>query len=80
MKKTYKNIFGVILLILIIFLGASVISDLVEIIFKNKIGDNLKFVITWVLIFIMGIILLETKTIKNLEENIFRRTQTKKKQ
>jgi hypothetical protein len=78
MKRTYKNILGITLLILIIFLGASVIGDLVEIIFKDKIGDNLKFIIKWVLIFIMSILLLETKTVKNLEESIFRGTQTKK--
>ena len=71
MKKIYKNILGGILFILIVLLVGSVISDITNFIFKNKLSDTIIFIINCILIFFLILILLKTKTGKALEESIF---------
>jgi len=71
MKKIYKNIIGVILFLIVILLGASVINDLGNLIIKDKLNKNLVFFIKWALTFLLIIVLLKTKTGKDLEESVF---------
>ena len=70
MKDRYKNILGVILFLLVIILGASIINDLVNLVIRDKLNKTLIFIINWILTFMLLLILLKTKTLKNLEKSI----------
>jgi len=79
MKKIYKNILGIILFLIIIFLGASIIIDLVDLIIKNRINKIIIFTIKFILIYLMITLLSKTKIIKALEKSILRKKYKKKK-
>ncbi len=79
MKKIYKNILGIILFLIIIFLGASIIIDLVDLIIKNRINKIIVFTIKFILIYLMITLLSKTKIIKALEKSILRKKYKKKK-
>jgi len=71
MKKIYKNIIGIILFLIFIILGASILRDLLILIFKDKLSKNLFSIIHFILIYLMIILLSKTKTGKALNESIF---------
>ena len=71
MKKEYKNILGIILFIFIILLAGGAIFDIIDLLFKNLLNNVLLLLIKWVLIFTLIILLLNTKTGKNLQKSVF---------
>ncbi len=79
MKKIYKNIIGIILFLILILLAGSIISDLVDLIIKNRINKTFVFIIKFGLIYLMILLLSKTKTIKALEESVFGKKYKKKK-
>lgn len=80
MKKIYKNILGVILFIIVLILGGSIINDIVILIIKDRLSETWVLAIKWILTLIFVIAIFNSPVIKNLEENIFGRAQTKKNQ
>ena len=71
MKKIYKNIMGIILFLIIIILGASILKDLLILIFKDKLNKTLFSIIHFISIYLMITLLLKTKTGKAFEKSIF---------
>jgi len=79
MNKILKNIMGIILFLIIIILGASIIRDILILIFKDSLNKNLFFLIQIILIYTMIYLLSKTKTMRNLEESIIGKKFNKKK-
>jgi hypothetical protein len=79
MKKIYKNIIGTILFLLMLIFGASILKDLLILIFKDTLNKNLFFIIHFILIYIMIILLLKTKSVKSFGESLFGKKKIKMK-
>ena len=79
MKKWLRNTIEIILFLIVIILGASVIGDLVDLIIKDNLNKIWIYIIKVILIFIMILLLSETKTIKNIQKDIFGKDFRKKK-
>ena len=65
--------------IIIVILGASIIKDLLVLIFKNSLKHILFQVIHFILIYIYIILLFKTKPAKYLQKEIDSRIKKKKK-
>lgn len=73
-----KNIIGIILYLIIIVVGAGAISDIVDLIVKNKLNNILILLIKGALIFIILMLLSKTKTMKEFEKSLFEKPKNKK--
>ncbi|MEA3414085.1 MAG: hypothetical protein U9Q99_00980 [Nanoarchaeota archaeon] len=70
MNKNLRLIIGIILSFILILLGASIIKDILMIIFKNSLNNILFQIIHIILIYIFITLFLKTKPVKQLEKEI----------
>lgn len=64
---------------MVMLLLGSVISNLIDLIIKDRLNKNVILFIKWALIFILITVLLNTKTGRNLEESIIGKKLNKKR-
>lgn len=70
MKEKYKLVITIILFLIMIFLGASIIRNILYLIIKDKINKTLFYIIHVILIFILIEILFKTKGGKYIKEGV----------
>ena len=77
LKRNFVLILSAILILFMIILAASIIQDILIIIFKDSLNKSIFVIIHATLLYIFIILGSKTKAIKNFEEEI--KTQFKKK-
>ncbi|MFH1311139.1 MAG: hypothetical protein ABIH65_01905 [Nanoarchaeota archaeon] len=70
-KEKIKICIGIILSIFLIFLGASIIKDILNFIFKDTINKTLFAIIHLILIYTLILIFWKTRPGKYLNEQLF---------